>query len=432
MEDRTEILEQRIAELEEQLSLLQAEKKRYLLDKAVIALMTKTDNARLGERSFTRISGIQFHGNRFVICGFVDNFSEPGTMDESPIWESLNSSFYYVLSDLICPQFRSQCACVTANYNGCILCLVNLSDSLSLEDYQSAFLKMCTDVNDAVEKAEGFRFQIFVSPIGFGLSQLPELRSDVETLVEYWKMIGGGLPEVLFYRSEFQEPPEKQKMITSRETNEQFSDYIDRGDFDLAKKFFHETIVRDMLEMSTSVNVLRFRIAALIDYMTQTLTRASYELGIADVLDEMNAFELLLSAQNLDEMISQVDRLLDAMDQKWKTVGSASQVLAQNARRYIDENFTDSELNVNLVADQMGVTASHLTRTFHNVYQTGVHEYIQLVRLRAAKSLLSTDLTLKEIAEKSGYGAQINMIRAFKRQEGKTPREFGKKEENSV
>ena len=51
-------------------------------------------------------------------------------------------------------------------------------------------------------------------------------------------------------------------------------------------------------------------------------------------------------------------------------------------------------------------------------------DYIQQVRIRAAKALLGGNLTIREIAEQVGYGAQINMIRAFKRLEGKTPSEF--------
>ena len=81
-------------------------------------------------------------------------------------------------------------------------------------------------------------------------------------------------------------------------------------------------------------------------------------------------------------------------------------------------------MNVNFVSEQLGVPASHLTRVFQSCYQIRMLDYIQQVRLRAAKVLLSTSMTIREIAEQTGYGSQINLIRAFKRIEGKTPSEF--------
>lgn len=432
MAENIQELKQRIAELEQELAAVRSAQSRYLMDRAVVALMSDTDNEKFDTESFYRVSGIRFHGNRFVLCAFTDNYSEPGELDEAPVWEALTSTFYYVLSDLIRPQFQSQHACVTANFNGCIYCLVNLSDALSPEDYRNAFSTMCQQVNDAVAATEGFRFQVFVSPIGYGMRMLPQLRKNIEMLREYWEIVGDGLPEVLFYHDVAHTGSEEKRVAASRETNEQFSDYINRGDFDKAKGFFHEKIMKDLLDTLPSATMLRFRIAAMIDYMTQTLTRASRELGIEQVLENIHAAELLLSAQTLDEIMAQMDIILDALAKQWKSVGSANQLLAQKARAYIDENYTNRDLNVNLVAAQLGVSPSHITRVFQNCYQSRVLDYIQQVRIRAAKSLLSSGLTLKEIAEQVGYGAQINMIRAFKRLEGKTPSEFGREKKKDL
>ena len=74
-----------------------------------------------------------------------------------------------------------------------------------------------------------------------------------------------------------------------------------------------------------------------------------------------------------------------------------------------------------MVAEQLGVSASYITRVFRNCYQIRVLDYIQQVRLSAAKRLLGSGLTLREISAQTGYGAQINLIRAFKRIEGVTP-----------
>lgn len=429
MSNDMERLQNKVSQLERKLAQMERERRAYLIDRALIALLSDGDNQRLGAESFAKISGVRFHGNRFVLCAFTDHSSAPGTRDEAPVWESLNSTYYYVLSDLIRPCFSQMAAFMTANYNGCIFGLANLPDTLAPEDYRRAFSEIGARVNDAVEQAEGFRFQIMVSPIGYGMQGLPELRKNVEMLREYWQLVGDGLPELLFYQDVAHGDAEELKVVESRQTNEQFSDYINRGDFDRAKAFFHAQIIQKLLDTRTSATLLRFRIAAMIDYMTQTLSRASQELGIEQALEETRAFEMLLNAQTLDEIAAQMDRILDALSRQWKTAGTANQQLARRARAYIDENYHNCDLNVNMLADFLNVSASHVTRVFRSCYQIRALDYIQQVRIRAAKGLLSSGMTLKEIAEQVGYGAQINMIRAFKRLEGKTPSEFGSEEE---
>lgn len=424
MLDTTAELKQQICELEDSLRQMQEERRRFLAERALIALMSDSDNDKFSRESFAIITGTHFHGNRFVLCGFTDNHTLPGALDEEPVWESLNSTFYLSLSELIRSQFKGQHACLTANGNGCIYCLVNLSDNLAPEDYRQVFSGVCTRINDLLERAEGFRFQALVSPIGFGMDALPALRKNVEMLREYWNIVGSTLPEVLFFHDVAHPDTQEKRVVASREANEQFSDYINRGDFDKAKDYFRQHIVKDLVETLPSATMLRFRVAALIDYMTQTLARASRELGIEQVLENLHAEELLLSAQTLDEVTGQMDVILDALAVQWQEAGNANQRLARQARAYVDENYGNCDLNVNLVADQLGVSASHLTRVFQSCYQTRMLDYIQLVRIRAAKALLSSNLTIKEIAEQVGYGAQVNMIRAFKRIEGKTPSEF--------
>ena len=428
MADTVQTLKKRISRLEARLEAMERERRDYLQDRALIALLSDGDNQRLDAGVFEQISGVAFHGNRFVLLAFTDHSSEPGTRDEAPVWESLNSTYYRVLSRLIVPCFSEMEAFMTANFNGCIFGLANLPDSLSPEDYRRVFTDIGAAVNRAVEAAEGFRFQIAISPIGYGRETLPELRRNTEMLLEYWNIMGDVLPEVLFYQDAAYSEKELQA-VESRQTNEQFSDYINRGDFDRAKDFFHREILGEFLDNHISATLLRFRIAAMMDYMLQTLSRASQELGLGQVLEETGALEHLLNAATLDDISRQMDGILDALSCQWKTAGTANQQLARRARAYIDENYHNRDLNVNMLAEFLQVSPSHVTRVFRGCYGIRALDYIQQVRIRAAKGLLSRGMTLKEIADQVGYGAQINMIRAFKRLEGKTPSEFGLSEE---
>ena len=408
-------------QLQQQLAELRQEQNRFLFERAVIAMMGNREDERQEAQQYLIRCGVRFHGNRFALCAFSDHFTEPGTKDDGAVWERLNSTFYGTLSGFIREEFRDFPAFLTADFNGCILGLSNLPDSLANEDYPDYFRKQCRQLNDRLEQTEGFRFQVFISSIGFGLDALPSLRREVEVMREYWEIVGHSLPELLSYHDVAHPSQEERRQASSREANEQFSDYINRGDFEKAKHFFRRSILPDTDSGMYSATTIRFRIAGMLDYVMQTLSRASQELGIAQALDEIHADDLLLSAQTLDDIVARMDLILDAMQSHWQSGTSAAQSLARNARAFIDENYGDCDLNVNMVAEHLGVSASYLTRVFRNCYQIRVLDYIQQVRLSAAKRLLGNGLTLREISARTGYGAQINLIRAFKRIEGVTP-----------
>lgn len=415
-----------IRELEKKVYEMEQEKNCFLFDRAVMALLGSREAEQLAAEHYLNHNGIKFHGNRFVLCAFSDHFSEPGVRDEGAVWESLNSTFYSKLSRIIRMEFRSFPAFATANFNGCIIGLCNLPDDIPNEAYLDILREICTIINNRVSDAEGFRFQVFASSIGFGLSSLSALRNEIDAMRDYWEIIGSTLPEFISYHDVAHVTPDERRIAASREANEQFSDYINRGDFEKAKKFFRERILGDRSSSHYSATTIRFRIAGMLDYAVQTLDRASHELGVDEIFDELNAAEMLLSANTLDEIAQRMDDILDALQCHWQSGSPSAQSLAQQARAFIDDNYADCNLNVNLVADHLGCSASHITRVFRSCYQMRVLDYIQQTRIRAAKQLLGTGLTLREIAEQSGYGTQINLIRAFKRIEGATPSQLRK------
>lgn len=94
---------------------------------------------------------------------------------------------------------------------------------------------------------------------------------------------------------------------------------------------------------------------------------------------------------------------------------------------YIHENFSNDLSNEKL-AKLSGYHPYYLNRIFKEKKGCSLHRYILNYRLSvSAEYLLSTALTLPEIAEKSGFNNQIAFISAFKKKYNLTPTEFRKK-----
>lgn len=85
------------------------------------------------------------------------------------------------------------------------------------------------------------------------------------------------------------------------------------------------------------------------------------------------------------------------------------------------------DISVADIAASVSLSPSHLSRLFK--MQTGFspHEFITLRRIDAAKELLlTTDLSIKQIAYQVGYHSEANFITSFSGKSGITPAAFRK------
>ncbi|NOY74548.1 MAG: AraC family transcriptional regulator [Kiritimatiellaeota bacterium] len=91
----------------------------------------------------------------------------------------------------------------------------------------------------------------------------------------------------------------------------------------------------------------------------------------------------------------------------------------------IEANFQEGELNVNWLAERLSVNRSSLSRIFHEKTGITIIEYIIACRTQHALFLLKeTDRPIAEIGEECGYPQPDYFSKAFKKNMGKSPREF--------
>ena len=94
-------------------------------------------------------------------------------------------------------------------------------------------------------------------------------------------------------------------------------------------------------------------------------------------------------------------------------------------------NFIKEHLHQPLIvsdlAKKCNLSADHFSRVFQQKFGIRPSKYIQTVRLERSETLLlTTENTLAEIAEKTGWESVSYYTRMFKKKSGKTPGEFRK------
>ncbi len=105
---------------------------------------------------------------------------------------------------------------------------------------------------------------------------------------------------------------------------------------------------------------------------------------------------------------------------------TATRRKADDARRFIDQNYSRQELGLSLVADAVGVNASYLSNIFKKECGCSLSRYLTMVRLRQACEWMreSPQRTLAEISEAVGYSDVYYFSKNFKKYYGITPSKY--------
>jgi len=140
------------------------------------------------------------------------------------------------------------------------------------------------------------------------------------------------------------------------------------------------------------------------------------------------------------QLNAMVDRLLESREDAKKYYSSSAQRYEQlfnknisvEEKRFIsecaqriEENLVSDKLSTVFLADLMCVSETTLYRRVKNALDISPVELIRLVRINHAASLLkSTNLTILEVMDRSGFKSRTYFYRVFSEQFKMTPKEF--------
>ncbi len=92
---------------------------------------------------------------------------------------------------------------------------------------------------------------------------------------------------------------------------------------------------------------------------------------------------------------------------------------------FINENYSNSDLDLNAISDYIGINPSYVSRLFKENIGQNYLDFLNSVRIEKSKQLLvSTKLTIKDIGFKVGFNTIQNFIRTFKKYEQIPPGQY--------
>ncbi len=151
---------------------------------------------------------------------------------------------------------------------------------------------------------------------------------------------------------------------------------------------------------------------------------------------DINTAQLGLSGVNINEELSQFsslddfgDRLIELTEILWEKISSGrldtTKKLAEDAKQYIQDHFSESKLSVDEICSHLGVGTSYFSSVFKK--ETGVSfvTYLTTVRMNEAQRLLdTTDEKSYIIAGMVGYEEPNYFSYVFKKHFGISPSKY--------
>ena len=127
-----------------------------------------------------------------------------------------------------------------------------------------------------------------------------------------------------------------------------------------------------------------------------------------------------LEAQEL-EIIGFIRRAFDHIAKHRRKYFS----LQERVDDYIAVNYTDSDLSIQSISDEIDVSVTYLRNTYRNMSGQNISDKIWEVRFaQACRLLRETDLPVQDVAKAVGYRIASSFIRKFRDAEGLTPGEY--------
>ena len=92
--------------------------------------------------------------------------------------------------------------------------------------------------------------------------------------------------------------------------------------------------------------------------------------------------------------------------------------------RYVQEHLSE-EISLSVLAEQFHLSSQYISQLFKSEIGVNFLAYLTNVRMEQAKKLLlSSDLPIAEVSERSGYGDYRVFTKVFKKSEGITPSQY--------
>lgn len=138
----------------------------------------------------------------------------------------------------------------------------------------------------------------------------------------------------------------------------------------------------------------------------------------------LNLTQKVKTARKMEEMIFLTWEYF--FEKRKELEDESFKILEDKIEKIIEENYSNSNFNLAMIADLLEVSEKKLYRDFKTIFNISFTSYLEALRIRHAQNFLKEGLSIQKVADMVGYSSDYSFRRAFKRVVGVTPSDYQK------
>lgn len=157
------------------------------------------------------------------------------------------------------------------------------------------------------------------------------------------------------------------------------------------------------------------------DYIPKPFSADHLKARIFNIIEQRRRLQALYYA----ELMKQADTEEESADRQFETIPKSDRLLLEKIYDYIDENIEQAKLNVESIAQEMGISRSVLLKKVKALTGLSPVELIRNIRMKKAVTLIDEgSYNFTQIAFMTGFSDSQYFSRSFKAVYGITPSEY--------
>ena len=116
------------------------------------------------------------------------------------------------------------------------------------------------------------------------------------------------------------------------------------------------------------------------------------------------------------------------MAKEKKNVAEIDKSFIDKFRKVIEDNLTDTELNVDDIGKTLGLSRVQLYRKIKSLTNYSPNEFVRIIRLKTAEQMIiNSEKSISEIAYEAGFTSPSYFTKCFKEYFSESPTDFTKR-----
>lgn len=356
--------------------------------------------------------GIVFKKQCF--CVVIMKLESLGQFSDTVFDDSNNKSMakyaiYNITEELLSRHF----VCKMCETNDAIIFVVNTDDS---SESRELLMQDLAETQEEIIGYLGIMYIAGVSGTKVGFEALNSLYYDAMYALEYSRTVGGGVTDYNEIDSSDENPE------YSRIKWNELCGLIKLGDMSSVEGML-DNIIRESFEPPhISITVKRgltYMLISMIMNLAGELGMLSSEImhrGTKCIDEQNERFDTEKFRSSVLELCRMICRPI--AEREKEGVAFSDDII-----RYIEENYSDYDLNITMIGRALGLTSSYVSKLFLNQTGTKLLDYINMYRVEKAKELLtgSPGLKIERVGELTGFSVNRTFLRTFKKYTGVSP-----------